>query len=81
MSTLDKINTLSKIIALSKINKEIIDRIESVKGSEVITKICNKLIYTKENEQPFSIVVQKEIMEGWYILFWVFSDVFSQQTK
>ena len=55
---------LDRIIALSKNNKEIINRIELFKEKEVVTKIWNKLINTKDKEQPFSIVVQREITPG-----------------
>ena len=55
---------IDKIIAISKVNQEIIDRIESAKGTEVVTKKWNKLAFTNDIKQSFSIDVQTETTEG-----------------
>ena len=57
-------SVLDNVISLFKINKEIIDGIESMKGNDVVTKIWNKLLYTRDNEQLFSLVVQTETTPG-----------------
>ena len=55
---------IDKIIAISKVNQEIIDRIESAKGTEFVTKKWNKLAFTNDIKQSFSIDVQTETTEG-----------------